>query len=328
MKKKIAVIGAGISGICVAQELSKIADVVVFEKSRGYGGRMSTRTVGGYEFDHGAQYFTAKTNEFKYFIESLKKEGVVYIWNPKLVGISRDNPNLFPEIKVNNEFYVPIPKMSSLCRYLASGLDVRLQTRIEKIERHKTKWVLLTDNKKIDEFDWVISAIPSHQAVEIMPEYFSHNQSIRNIKIQGCYALMLGFKNALDIKWDAAKISGYDIAWASINSSKPRRPPGYTVVAHSTNSWAEANIDKPLDDVKNHLLSQLSEILGINPILAEVIDLHRWRYANAPEQNSAHAFIDLDNNIAACGDWCIEGRVEAAFASAYYLVDELKKRLS
>ena len=70
MKNRIAVIGAGISGIYVAKELSKFAQVTVFEKSRGFGGRMSTRTRDDFEFDHGAQYFTVKSNEFNDFLLS------------------------------------------------------------------------------------------------------------------------------------------------------------------------------------------------------------------------------------------------------------------
>lgn len=40
--KKIAIIGAGLSGITLAKKLSQKTDVHVFEKGRGIGGRMST----------------------------------------------------------------------------------------------------------------------------------------------------------------------------------------------------------------------------------------------------------------------------------------------
>lgn len=40
MKKKLAVIGPGICSIYGARELSKIVEVIVFEKSSGFGGRM------------------------------------------------------------------------------------------------------------------------------------------------------------------------------------------------------------------------------------------------------------------------------------------------
>ena len=42
--KKIAIIGAGISGISLSSMLNKTSDVTVFEKSRQPGGRMCTRT--------------------------------------------------------------------------------------------------------------------------------------------------------------------------------------------------------------------------------------------------------------------------------------------
>ena len=56
---KIAVIGAGITGLHLARQLSDVFDVTVFEKSRGLGGRMCARRTEAHQFDHGAQYFTA-----------------------------------------------------------------------------------------------------------------------------------------------------------------------------------------------------------------------------------------------------------------------------
>lgn len=53
MKKRIAIIGAGSSGLTLAQQLKEYADVVVYEKACGVGGRMSTRYVDPFYFDHG-----------------------------------------------------------------------------------------------------------------------------------------------------------------------------------------------------------------------------------------------------------------------------------
>jgi len=39
----IAIIGSGLSGLVLAGELRNIANIKVFEKSRGIGGRMATR---------------------------------------------------------------------------------------------------------------------------------------------------------------------------------------------------------------------------------------------------------------------------------------------
>ena len=59
------VVGAGISGLLAAQELTAAGwRVVVLDKGRGVGGRMATRRVGDGTFDHGAQFFTVRGERF------------------------------------------------------------------------------------------------------------------------------------------------------------------------------------------------------------------------------------------------------------------------
>ncbi|MFN3164316.1 MAG: FAD-dependent oxidoreductase, partial [Pseudohongiellaceae bacterium] len=65
MLPTIAIVGAGLAGIAAARQLAPLADVTVFEKSRGPGGRMATRRAGDFQFDHGAQFFTARTESFR-----------------------------------------------------------------------------------------------------------------------------------------------------------------------------------------------------------------------------------------------------------------------
>ena len=58
---KISIIGAGLSGLSVAHLLKDYADITLFEKARGVSGRIASRRAEPYVFDHGAQYFTART---------------------------------------------------------------------------------------------------------------------------------------------------------------------------------------------------------------------------------------------------------------------------
>ena len=56
--QKIAIIGAGVSGLAAAWALKDSDwEVSVFEKSRGPSGRAATRTINGVRVDHGANYF-------------------------------------------------------------------------------------------------------------------------------------------------------------------------------------------------------------------------------------------------------------------------------
>ena len=77
---RVAVIGAGLSGLVVARRLKGVADIVLFEKSRGAGGRIATRYAGDFEFDHGAQFFTARTESFRKFLEPFIVDGTVADW--------------------------------------------------------------------------------------------------------------------------------------------------------------------------------------------------------------------------------------------------------
>ena len=88
---EVAVIGAGISGLICARTLADHGfPVTVFEKSRGVGGRMATRrTADGLRFDHGAQYFTARDDRFRRYVESWMHDGVVKPWRGRIVVLDQ-----------------------------------------------------------------------------------------------------------------------------------------------------------------------------------------------------------------------------------------------
>ncbi|MEX0615452.1 MAG: hypothetical protein WD177_06040, partial [Methylophaga sp.] len=72
-----------------------------------------------------------------------------------------------------------------------------------------------------------------------------------------------------------------------------------------------------------HLLSEVERIAGINRQDLLHQDTKRWTYVNLPRQTAAKAYLDKGQQLAACGDWCIQGRVEAAFTSANWLARKL-----
>ena len=79
---KIAVIGSGISGLSAAYYLSKKYKVEIFDKARGLGGRASNKRFNkNLSFDHGVQYISPKSKEFKKFIQFLYKKKELKIWD-------------------------------------------------------------------------------------------------------------------------------------------------------------------------------------------------------------------------------------------------------
>lgn len=313
--KNIAIIGAGMAGLSAAHFLKDQANVTIFDKSRGVGGRMSTRRAEPYYFDHGAQYFSARTKEFQNFVASLITQGFVEQWNPKLVEISNRQAQI-KKIEKKDSFYVGVKGMNAICKYLAKDFKVNLSAKITSVSKDKDAWKLIDENSdNVGIFDWVICAIPVHQALDILPDNFNNYTELQSKKMKGCFALMLGIKNPPRFEFDAARVFDEDISWIAVNSSKPGRIGNFSMLVHSTNEWADENMDNDRDVSMEYLMEQTSQIVGYDVSKADYKTLHAWRYANIGGQSGPTHYTNAELRISACGDWCIEGRVEAAFLS-------------
>jgi predicted NAD/FAD-dependent oxidoreductase len=95
---RIAVIGAGLAGAVAADRLARAgAAVTVIEKSRGPGGRAATRHRDAWRFDHGMQYFTARTEPFRRAVAAWQDAGVVATWTPRLEAAAPDSAGSLPD---------------------------------------------------------------------------------------------------------------------------------------------------------------------------------------------------------------------------------------
>lgn len=325
----IAIIGAGLSGLTAANILKNYANVTLFEKSRGIGGRMSTRRSEPYYFDHGAQFFKVKTDEFNEFITPMIKGGIIVPWVARFVEFK--NKQIMPERLWDGQYpyYVGVPGMNSVAKYLSKQLSVNFDVRVHSMRRERNKWYLKDDqDNAVGDYDWVISTIPAQQASDLLPSSLPFYSKICDVKMKGCFSLMLGFENPLPLEFDAARVHGEDIGWIAVNSSKPSRNDAFCLLVHSTNKYADKHIDDDRDQVSTHLRTQTSEIIGYDLSGAAHKAIHGWRYANIEKQSGETHFIDTAQNIAVCGDWIIQGRVEAAFTSGFKAAASILKSLN
>jgi predicted NAD/FAD-dependent oxidoreductase len=324
--KNIAIIGAGLSGLVVANMLKTHAHITIFEKSRGVGGRMATRRAKPYFFDHGTQFFKARSTEFKQFLAPLIIDGIIKPWHANFVEIEDRTITQTRCWHDDYPHYVGTPHMNAIGKYLAQGLNIQLNTKISKVEKQHHNWCLYdSDAQPIADFDWVIITIPPIQATEILP--LNYQSITSQSKMQGCFSLMLGFTTPLNLGFDAALIRGEDISWVSVNSSKPDRSDHFSLLVHSTNKWADQHIDDDSEQVINYLSQQTSNIIDHDVSRAEHQVVHGWRYANIAKQQREPYYLDMAQNLGICGDWFVQGRVEAAFTSAYNLTNEIMVKL-
>jgi predicted NAD/FAD-dependent oxidoreductase len=78
---RIAIVGAGFSGCYLASQLVKKGhEVILFEKSRGAGGRMSTRTNSSQQhINHGCNQIQVKSGLFQNFCEHISSLGLLVV---------------------------------------------------------------------------------------------------------------------------------------------------------------------------------------------------------------------------------------------------------
>ena len=323
---KIAIIGAGLAGLSLAHELKAIADVELFEKSWRAGGRVTSRIHATHCFDHGAQFFTVRSAQFKDFLQPLLAQGKIAPWHARFVEIDKSGISHARQWDDDYPHFVGVPNMSEIGSSLAEGLTIHYEKKICRLEKVAGQWQLADETALHAGFDWVILAIPPAQAWPLVKNHMPSWEAISTCQMQACYSLMLGLQNDIDLGWDAALVREHDISWISVNSSKPGSRSDYALLVHATNKWADQNLTMPLDAVTQHLQNEVFRVTGLAAQDVKVSDIHRWLYANLPKHEK-QSYVDANSGMALCGDWCIQGRVEAAYMSAISLVEELKERV-
>lgn len=338
---KVAVIGAGLTGLSVASVLhARGVDVSVFEKSRGRGGRMSTKRLPWADLDIGAQYFTARAHVFIERVDEWQSLGLVAPWNftPHAYKQSVLKPS--PD---QTKRFVALPGMNSLCKHLSKGLDIHFNARVESLTSDGLNWSLtFADGSRKGEFDWVVACLPAEQSKQILANT-AVSALIPRDAHEPCWALALATSGYVDPELQG--IFGDDeVAWVSRLNARPDRnkPEGFDDLwmLHFSGHWSRANAKLSQDDSKEnrelsaYVLKSGHEWLNKATTWYRASELelvhsysHFWRYAKIAKSSSTPSLIlDEARHIAALGDWNHGGRVEGAFLSAQKYLDYFFER--
>ena len=162
----IALIGVGVSGLSFLSFINrKKFNIEIFEKSRGFSGRLSTRRTDCGKFDHGAQFFTIKNNIFKEFLLS-NFSGSFKKYEPP---IKYNNHGVLENFANSNHYYFK-GGMSSFGKTLGKKINVSLNTKIKSIKKtSNNQWKLVFDDDNISKetFEYVVSSAPFDQTKDI-----------------------------------------------------------------------------------------------------------------------------------------------------------------
>jgi renalase len=301
------------TGLTAARTLSEQGhDVVVVEKARGPGGRMSTRRNADLRFDHGAQYFTARDPRFLQQVVTWQEHGLVREWNARIATIGDRNSN---DKSQGTERFVAVPGMSAICRALAGELpDCRFGWAVHKLQRLENGWILTFDEGQTLECDVLVMTAPPEQARALLadPEV---DELLGGVEMMPCWALMLVLDQPLFAEYDAAFVNRGPLAWVASQRSRPERPAADAWVLHASPQWSAMHLEKSADEVRDLLLEAARELPLSQAFAVKSAIAHRWRYALAREPLNCGAIWLGSKKLALAGDWCHGSRVEGAFLS-------------
>ncbi|MDN3566574.1 NAD(P)-binding protein [Paeniroseomonas aquatica] len=315
--RRVAVVGAGLAGLACARALAAAGAVAtLFDKGRAAGGRLATRRGEGGQYDHGAQYLTARGPGFA---AALAAAGAAP-WG----GAGR---------------WVGTPGMSALPRALAAGLDLRAARHVGSLAGGPGAWrlrhwdaALVRPGRPLPgiapeedgPFDAVALALPPAQAAPLVAAHAPGlPPRLAAVRIAPCWTVMLGFAARLPLP-DSLRPGTGPIGWAARDSSKPGRDAGRECwVVQAGPDWSRAWLEAAPAAVIPPLLQALADLAG-GPLPAlDHAAAHRWRYSLVEAPLGQPCLWDPASRLGLAGDWCLGGRAEAAFDSGEALAAAL-----
>ena len=296
---KIIILGAGMAGLSTARILTQNGhEVTLLDKGRGVGGRMATRKIELAKADHGAQYFSVKSPEFRLFIDELIAQNIISEWQVR----QRENVR-----------YIGRTGMNTIPKHMAASLNIRLNEKAVRLHSQSVE----TESGNQYLFDALISTMPIPQATEL----FQRSETVlsdkdqhvlASIEYDPCIAVLAMLKTPTAIEGGGLLLENQPVAWIADNfqkgiSSVP------SVTLHASASYSQAHLEEDLQTVGNDLLASVSD--WIVPESIEQVQVHRWRYSLA-RQRYSHSFYKLEHApVYLAGDAFGLGNVEGAFLS-------------
>ncbi|MBM7579426.1 NAD(P)/FAD-dependent oxidoreductase [Jeotgalibacillus terrae] len=311
---KIGIIGGGMSGLIAARDLQSAGHTVeIIEKSRSVGGRLATRRMNDGQADHGAVYFTVRSDELKQEVKEWQAAGVVKEWFA----------DPYPR-------YVGSNGMNKIGKYLAEGLDVRLNEKIETIAA-KEGGIMLTGSEQLH-YDAVIITAPIPQAAALL-EGSPLNLTQEDQKLKE-YIFEPAFVGLIELN-ENIQVGEYGLLDQDlpegilkiVNNGEKGISNNPILSIYMTGEWSEKWFDR--EEAAMEEVVRLSvEQLGDLSIASK--QLKRWRYAQAKQVFNAPYYQLEQHPVWLCGDAFLDPddpsghtRVESAYISGKKVAEQI-----
>jgi len=316
------VIGSGISGATIANLLNKKFQVNLYDKGRGPGGRASFKRVKGQiGFDHGTQYFSPKTIEFKKFANRLIKIKILKKWSGNHIFLNSKKKENKKHIKIIGK-----KGNNDICKFLLKKVKCFYQSEVKKIYYKNKLWFLLFTDGKIRTYKGVILTCPFPQLKKLSEKFINNTFIKKKLKMDANITVMIAIKKN---KKSPSSFLFDDpvLGWAGNENTKKRFKSKYDLwTLQSTFKWANKNIDKNKKNLKKNskiLIDKFFKLTKIKKTKVIYSINHGWKYSSNSKPLKIRSYWDPQKKIGVCADWFIGPRLESGWISAHDLFKKI-----
>ena len=321
--KDFCIVGSGIAGSTIANLLAKKFSVEIFDKARGPGGRSSNRRYeDNLSFDHGLQYISPKTSEFKKFILNLKKKKVLKEWSGNHLDFNFEK-------KKNSIKYIGLKGNNDICKYLIKNIKSNYLTSITNIKFNFNYWTITLNNKDKIFFKYLVLTCPFPQLKKLMTKSLCKKISKFQVKMMPNITMMAAYKKNGNIQVSSIKFSDKIIAWASHENSKNRFKSIKSLwTLQCSVKFSKENINLLKKNKKKYqlvILKKFEKLTGFKANNVIFQSIHGWKYAYNKKNSNKNCLWLNKYNLGVCADWFNGPKAEDAWNSAKSLYSEIKK---
>jgi renalase len=269
---RVVVVGAGLAGLAAGGRLREAGhDVVLFDKGRSPGGRLATRRIGQATLDHGAQFFTVRSDTFGAIVEPHRSSGLVYEWCRGFV----DGGDGYPR-------YASRGGLNSFAKALAAGLDVRTKSMVFAIRTAPAgsahRWSVALDDGSSVDADALVVTCPVPQSYSLL---VSASVELPPDLIRIDYDRTVALLITLDGPSGVAEPGGLQNPTDMLSFVSDNRRKGISVgdalTIHANAAWSLEHWNEDHAALESALRSEAAAFIGA----ATVTDaqIKKWRFA-------------------------------------------------
>ena len=316
------VIGSGISGATIANLLNKKFQVNLYDKGRGPGGRASFKRIKGQiGFDHGTQYFSPKTIEFKKFANRLIKIKILKKWSGNHIFLNSKKKENKKHIKIIGK-----KGNNDICKFLLKKVKCFYQSEVKKIYYKNKLWFLLFTDGKIRTYKGVILTCPFPQLKKLSEKFINNTFIKRKLKMDANITVMIAIKKNKESP-SSFLFDDPVLGWAGNENTKKRFKSKHDLwTLQSTFKWANKNIDKNKKNLKKNskiLIDKFFKLTKIKKTKVIYSINHGWKYSSNSKPLKIRSYWDPKKKLGVCADWFIGPRLESGWISAHDLFKKI-----